>query len=476
MNPSSTIPRIPKTEIQSNAVPFFRLLKFPLLAYFISRVLLIQVNEAEFTDGYQLLTWSFDHPVRWHPLYPLLIKPLTLFLDPIIAGRVVSIGCGAAAMIALTRLTEKLYGSRAGIAMGWIYAVSPLFWWCNLRVLTESTFQFFFCLSIYFLVLYSHEYKRFAAPAFILTSGLSALTRPEGFVLLPFVFYVLFREFFYRKTVVFVAAALIPWIVCLYWSFAVSSSDSYSDIFVFNITEFQYGHAFGRLFSYIEAYPYIAFYPLFAFALIHLARRERTRIWGLLLLYIHAVFLVMLFFHPAWSTRFLLIPLSLLLVEAAAGLSRRRWPLKAIVIGSCFVFSLLSIYLQKGMFSDFKRSAIAVKGSYANNRVISDEQAKTEYYLEKAIVPYEPNVELRKGDVLLLHSYNTDLSKAKELLDARYYYRPLLSTETSIIPLLGSSALGEMDYTNSPIVLLQRFHRQRFQSVVVMIDGLRKGG
>jgi hypothetical protein len=61
------------------------------------------------------------------------------------------------------------------------------------------------------------------------------------------------------------------------------------------------------------------------------------------------------------------------------------------------------------------------------------------------------------------------LDREKQILDSRYVYEPLLSTETSIVPLLANSALAEIQFSNSPVALLQRFHRQRFQSVVLKI-------
>ena len=120
-------------------------------------------------------------------MYPLLVKPLTFVMDPIIGGRIVSILSGFVAMLVLTLLAGRLYGAGSARMMAWAYASSPLFLWCNLRVLTESTFQLFFCLSIYLLLIALRQRQQWAAPAFYFVSGLAALTRPEGFVLLPLV-------------------------------------------------------------------------------------------------------------------------------------------------------------------------------------------------------------------------------------------------------------------------------------------------
>jgi hypothetical protein len=451
--------------------------KLPFVAYLISRFALIQFNEAEFTDGYQLLTWSLDHPTRWHPLYPLLIKPFAVIVDPVIAGRLISIASGFLAMLVLSRIAARVYGQRSATVMAWLYTASPLFFWCNIRVLTESTFQLLFCFSALLFLLSLNNDRPHVPAAFIFVSGLSALTRPEGFILLPAVAYVLYQQVIQKprnRRMVLSVAALFSWFLCLVWSFLISSSDSYSNIFVTNMSEFQWGHAFHRLTSYIEVYPYILFYPFFVYALFNIVTHERRPFgfaaWKYLLLYVHVAFAVLLFFHPAWTTRFLLIPVSLLLVEASAGLVNSRVAVKTALVACCFSFAFLAIYLQKGMFADFKTSAIAIKKISGEHRVISDEQAKTDYYLGKPVISYESNLELQTGDLLILHSYNTDLNREKEFLDGRYVYQALVSTETSILPLLANSALGEIQYSNSPVALLQRFHQQRFQSVVLKID------
>src|SRR5688500_16306954 len=89
------------TEEQKPVRALPAVLLIPSILFFLSRFGLIWVNEAEFTDAYQLLTWTFDHPVRWHPLYPILIKPVTALLEPVLAGRVLAILSGFGAMIAL---------------------------------------------------------------------------------------------------------------------------------------------------------------------------------------------------------------------------------------------------------------------------------------------------------------------------------------------------------------------------------------
>ena len=470
-----------KSDARINLLP-------PLLAFVVSRALLLSVNEAEFTDGYQLLTWSFDHPVRWHPLYPLCVKLLSWFLDPVIAGRLISIVSGFGAMLVIGKLAGHIYdqrrlvridvtrtsrphrlSARASVIAMWLYIVAPLFYWANLRVLSESTFQFFFIWSIYQLLCYADS-KRFSAPAFIFISGLAYLTRPEAIVLLPLVLYVLARS--RGRLLLANIAALLPWAIGFFWTFGISSSDRYTDIVVTSLPAFDWNAALTRLVAYVEIYPYIAFYPFFALALINLFRIPARPIWRWILIYVHVSFAVILFMHPAWTTRLLLIPLSFLLIEVAAGLLPFRRNFQIALLASCVLFSMAALFLQRNQFSDFKNSALAVKDRISQERVVSDELAKTEFYLRRPIVVYQHKT-LLPGDILILHSYNSDLEKEKEFLDRHFYYTPLYEAHSEVVPLLANTALAETAYTNSPVALLQRFQVQRFQSVVIRIDQKR---
>jgi hypothetical protein len=448
----------------------FALSQLPFLIYIVTRLSFLHVNEAEFTDGYQLLGWNLEHPVRWHPLYPLLVKSLSWAIDPVVAGRLVSVSSGFAAMVVLKKIAGRLFGSQTATLAAWIYVVSPLIFWVNLRVLTESTFQFLFCMSIYALIIYLQEEKQTAAMGFLAFSGLAALTRPEGFILIPVVAYILFRCIRQSQiSIPVVAASTIPWALFIVWSFLLPSSDSYSEITKESFLKFDWNHAILRMISYLDVYPYILVYPVFAFALFHWFRTPFDRVWKGALIYVHVSFFLILLIHPSWSTRFLLIPATLLLLDAAGGLAITRRPVQITVLAGCFCLAVIAMDLQKEMFADFKHSAIAVKGKYENRRVFSDEQAKTSYYLGKPVRVYRRQ-QLRAGDLLVLHSYNTELNAEKKFLDENYRYRAVYSTHAEIVPVLANAALADIAITNSPVAFIQRFQKQRFQSVVLIIE------
>ena len=455
------------TEEQKPVRALPAVLLIPSILFFLSRFGLIWVNEAEFTDAYQLLIWTFDHPVRWHPLYPILIKPVTALLEPVLAGRVLAILSGFGAMIALSRIANLLYGRREAEMVCWLYIVSPLFYWGNLKVLTESTFQLFCCWSVYFLLVSFKEEKPSAAANFVLMSGLSYLTRPEGILFLLPAAIVIFR--FRTGLKLMYLGSLVPWILGFLWSFAVHSSDSYTGIIWSDLPKFRWDLSILRLVSYAEVYPYLFFYPLFILALLNIFRMPVNSLWRNILICVHCMFAGILFIHSAWTTRFLFIPISLLMVEASAGITQvKRW-LRWLTVSGCLAFSLAGVFLQREMFSDFKHAALAVNGKFLERRVVSDEIAKTEYYLGRPVVVFK-ETDLRAGDILILHSYNTDLQREREFLDQNHRYTPLFSVESSTVPLLGNTALANLESTNSPLALLQRFQRQRFQSVVVRID------
>ena len=161
--------------------------------------------------------------------------------------------------------------------------------------------------------------------------------------------------------------------------------------------------------------------------------------WRRLLIYIHISYGAILILNSAWSTRFLIIPISLLIVEAAAQLALLRKRIAAVILIGSFAFSLTAIFLQKDMFRDFKTTALSVKRNFPDARVFSDEQVKTSYYLGKDVGGYDRSRQLQAGDLLILHSFYSDLASEKRFLDSNYRYEVIQLIECRIIPVLGDT-------------------------------------
>jgi len=466
-----------------------RLLLMVIGVFFLaSRLALLNFNDAEFTDGYQILQWSFHDPIRWHPLYPLVIKPFALFLDPIFAGRLVAALAGFLTLIPLSDLARVLYGKRTALLTCMLFAVSPLNFWLETRVLTESLFVLF-CVSAVaqFLQAINGNTKPFLL--FTLFSSLAFLTRPDGYLFLPVWLYggwkLLQRKQW--KTVLLSFSFLFPSMLYLWWMSASAPDAMYEHTFGTSLLQTSVADLVTRLAGYLEIFPYIVFYPIFVLAFLHFFSRRKEgrknrgeiqRIWHGLLIYIVCVWFTALCFHYAWSTRFLVAPATLILVEAAAMLIdlARKWKssssfiLASSLFAGSLVFAMAGIYGQKEVFNDIKEAAFTVEQFSGNSRIFTDEFTKTSFYTTRALLNYDRQIPLRTGDVVMLHSFYTDLESEKRMLESKHRLRMLHFSKSKVLPMLCGLPLRDAPLTNNIVASLERFHSQNFYSVVYQIQ------
>jgi hypothetical protein len=68
----------------------------------------------------------------------------------------------------------------------------------------------------------------------------------------------------------------------------------------------------------------LIFYPVFILFIYNQFREftAKRRVWLLLVAYVHLAFLAVISAHWAWTPRLLTLPMSLLLLEAAAGIEQ----------------------------------------------------------------------------------------------------------------------------------------------------------
>jgi 4-amino-4-deoxy-L-arabinose transferase-like glycosyltransferase len=456
-----------------------RALLWIVAVFCISRLFLFPFNEAEFTDGYFYVQWSFAHPGFRHPLYPILIQAFSLFLDPILAGRLVSSLAGVGSLFALYALGRKVYGEKAAIYACGLFTISPLIVWIHTRVLSESLFLSLFLLTLFYFLkcLENLSWKSFFL--MVLFSGLAMLTRPEGIAFVPLIF---FTTFYYIrrgswKAVLKGSPGLLTWLFFFAWM--LLEGWTYKNVMESSLRQATIVDLFTYLILYLESYPYVACYPVFALALLGFLERSpagRFR-WILTVAYVHVLWFAALSIHRWWSTRFLIPPLSLLLIEAAAMLEslQARWSklswiaLTAFIIVSSTVLAGASLYFQKEIFADIKSTAIFAGKQFPKQRLISDEVTKVAYYSKKDVVRYDRGASLSPGDVLLLHSFYTPLTNELQALSQKYNMVLLGRSRAYSIPILANIHTETSRETHSPIQFVWRFQRQRFESFVIGI-------
>jgi len=134
-------------------------------------------------------TNAFGEPETWFPpTYPLLIGIASFggHIDPHFTGRLVSLVFGIGEIVLIWATARRFVGGRAvPVLAGVILACNPTYQAFSFRALSEATATTMNLAAFYiWLTTYRHESKaRWAIVGFLV--GLSALSRPEGILLLP---------------------------------------------------------------------------------------------------------------------------------------------------------------------------------------------------------------------------------------------------------------------------------------------------
>lgn len=461
-----------------------RIFVFIFSAFILSRLTLLTFNDAEFTDGYLYIQWSFDQLELRHPLYPLFIQVFTPVFDPVVAGRFVSSLAGLISLAILYSISLRLYGKTGAAITAALWTLSPMILWIHSRVLSESLFLMFFLAALlYFLrTLEEQRWEHLCLQIFF--SGLATLTRPEGLAFAPLLLYSIFHwtQRGDRKSLRYTIPAFIPWALFGLWT--LFSGLGYSKIMESSMEKTSVRDFITYFVVYLESYPYVMCYPVFALAFLGLFRsstKERSR-WLFMLGYFHLIWFLTISIHRSWSTRFLIVPLTLLLVEAAGTLDWLRVRLKfrswsiltAVTLLSCGVLALTSLYFQKQIFADVKESALFVREHYNNHRIFSDEKTKVSYYSGNYVHVFQPNTAFNDGDILILNSFYTPLQREIESLSKRYNLALLHQSNAQTKPVLANINTETTNETHSPEKFVWRFQTQRFQSLVIGIASRKK--
>jgi|GEM_PF-5873071 len=428
-----------------------------------------------------MFSWRFAHGEKWHPLYPLLIQALSKFIDPIFAGRLLSLLFGGFSLYFLWRLTQKLYGRAAAFWASLFFVVSPLLLWVQLRVLTESLFVFTSLATIfYFLEIWKKQYDwNFCLLVFF--CGLGALTRPEGLlgILLIAAAFIRLARGRTWKPLLYAAPAVVPWALLLVWFHLHTSGSGYQNVAAISYRQISIQKLLIYFVSYLEAYPYVMFYPVFLFALYHLIFKawKSNRIWFVSLFAVHALWFGILAFHWAWTTRLLVLPATLLLVEAGSmvvflreRISRRVWnTIFLTVFLFSWSFAVVALYFQRETFADFKESTLFIREHRKNQRVYSDELIKVGYYLQSPVLEYSRDAHFQPGDIIALHSFHTTLREELVQLSRQYQVAFVYGATARTIPILANGLAATMTETNQVSMLQRRFEWQKSSSVVLQV-------
>jgi len=169
----------------------------PPLLFFLFHLLLklplIGLNTGVYTDGILQITQFERVDSYWPPLYTALVWILrAAHLDPILAGRLVSIVASALLVFPIWTLARRWSGRRAALFALAVYTVSPLSMRWSLRVMTDMAFLLFFhlaCVAWLTFAARSTEdmIRRRQLGMATLWAVLAVLTRYQGILLAPLV-------------------------------------------------------------------------------------------------------------------------------------------------------------------------------------------------------------------------------------------------------------------------------------------------
>ncbi len=436
---------------------------------FLTRIFFINWFTAERTDSIILITLFENKSNFWPPLYTFAMHLFhLLFRNWIISGRFVSILSGALAIVPLYLLSENFFGEVTARYTSLLYIFSPLIFRFNLKVLTDSLFLFLFLSSTYFFFLALERKNIFSCFWFSFLSGLSTLTRYEGFVFLPFLIYLFLKKNI-KKSPLFLG--IIGWLPLILWIYyrGFGHISQYGERLVgMNIREFLlWGESLTISFAYVLTYPVFLFS---LYTMFHLSHEEKKKEFTFLTLILFFFWLPPHILFHSFQLRYFLPLIPFFLILASEGL--RKVKFSRIWISICLLFSItftsLSLIFQKDTFGDVKRSAEWVRKNVRKEWVYSDEYWKTRFWSKKRIRKWEGRE--KKEDVLVLHSGYSNITEDMRYISRNYNYRLLYSTHSRILPLL-PDILYPPQISNSPYWIILKYTFQDFHSSVIKIEG-----
>jgi hypothetical protein len=357
----------------------------------------------------------------------------------------------------------------------------------NTRVLSESLYLAVSLAAIaYFLDSLDEHPKGYDFLLTVFFSGLAILTRPEGIILLPLLFIAAFSLLRRKlwKNVIYAIPGILPWLLYFLWA-RFQSNAGYQSELAFSFRTGTPTKFLTYLFAYIDVYPYTTFLPIFVLAFMGIfgSWHPQRKRWLFTLLYFHIAIFAAIAIHQAWSTRFLLLPLTLLLIEASGALqflsgkmSEPAW--KTVMIAtvlSSLTFAVMALYYQRETYADMKETGLYVRNQAKGARVFSDEIIKTTYYAGCPINSYQPAAIYTPGDLIVLHSFHTPVVAEFKRLAERHELEFVFSAESRIMPLLANTLLTRQ-LTNLPIAMTERFRFQGFYSAIARVKSVRSPG
>lgn len=459
----------------------FKLLLIFFLINVITRLLLLNWHGGEYTDGIIMMSSDLFVRSKWLPLYPLAIQLFDLLFNNLeLSGKLVSNLSASLSIFPLFFLANRLCGKKIGYYTILLYSCSAIIMRWSLHVMNEATFTLFFLLSLWCMVEFVTDTKKKYLIFATIFSAFSAITRPQGMIMLPALIFFYIWQLYKKGSKEFLATVWsgLSWGMLPIWNIFFVGKFLYGEQVLQASSSFSWYSFNTFLINYFDIFPYVLGYPLFVLALFGVyCLINKGKVWYVLLsAYLVLGWIIAHSLLMGWTSRYFypLVPLVLVFTASGIDMIEAKYKLHRVkaVIGFCTLYSIVFLgavlHFQKDGFGDIKRNALFLKKTLSQKTVFSDDPLKTGFWYDQKVLLYSRNT-VKKGDYLALHSLYTDLRKEWVYLSEKFEPHILYRTKSRIIPLLSddliSTRFGDQ-LTNNPN-LMYRFIPQTFESVVI---------
>lgn len=474
----------------------------------LTRLPFLKLFSAETTDGVYCLTYfSADFAQTQTPRFIILPGyPALLWLGQALGlpgwlwGRLISAAAGLLFLVPLWKLSRRWVPAEMAGVICLMALFSPLLWEWSLRVMPDTLFlmAFWWCLERLTAAFID---KKPAAwwQACLLGAG-AAVTRPEGFLLLPWLLVSgvsISTEAVWKRLT---GLALI-WAGPLYFISSKFLTLLYAYQEGMGLTDgtervhFPFVNFIDHLYAYLSQ-PLYVFTPLvFWFAVLGLAKMvrrsgEEGRAFRRILLQVYILVFISRLIPATYQDRHMLLFLPLLVLAAGyqlesffESLEQHRGTIRLMfwkngLLAFCLawlaLFSSAVLMGENASFADIKNTAEFMKTLPADTVIYSDELPKTEYWSGRKVVlmPYlYQNTQFvpKPGDYVVLHSFyipriNEVDRHLTEVHDAKLLHEDM----SMVVPLL-TEVMEDPDFQNRTTATAFRFKPQFFRSRVYLI-------
>lgn len=165
-----------------------RLVHLKSVPIFCDEAIYIRWSQRALHDGEFLVSLADGKP----PLHHLTMIPFIFVLrDPLVAGRLYSVFCGAATVLGLFLIGRELKGPRLGLIAAFLCAICPYCLWYDRLALAESMILALFVFAVFFAVKAATSANNYYLIGSGVLTGLALLTKGTGhllFLIVPFAY------------------------------------------------------------------------------------------------------------------------------------------------------------------------------------------------------------------------------------------------------------------------------------------------